>query len=264
MQRVIVRFLKVLAGIIVVLILGAFIFCVTVSDRYVVPIITYHSVDNTPNYLCPTVKVENFRRHMEFLKSKGFHIVTLDELVKGIREGKSLPRKSVVIAFDDGMDDNYAIAYPILKEYQFPAVMFVSSHFIGKDGYLTWNQLREMAKNGITIGSHSRYHKHIPDLTVEEQQQEIFESKKMLEEKLGIPVDYIAYPFGGFSDHIKDLVKAAGYKGACTTNRGRDRFNHDPYELNRIRMSDRRYGDFDLWLRFSGYYNFFRTLANPH
>jgi len=258
------NFLKIFAGILVCLVLVAAAFCVWVADKYVVPIITYHSVNDIANLSCPTVHVDNFRRQMDFLKRQGFHVLTLEELVEGTKQGKSFARKSIVITFDDGMEDNYTNAYPILKEYNFPATMFVSSHFIDLEGYMTWNQLREMSENNITIGSHSRYHKHIPDLSPEAQYEAIFESKKHIEVKLGRRVDYIAYPFGGFSDHVLQLVKDAGYKGACTTNRGRDRFNRDVYELNRVRLSNKKYDDMSLWIKFSGYFNFFRTLEKPH
>ena len=84
--------------------------------------------------------------------------------------------------------------------------------------------------------------------------------KKMIEDHLGHSIDYFAYPTGGFTQEVKGIVKAGGYKAAVTTNRGKDRFNIDLYELKRIHMneSDDTYSGFVLWSKLSGYYNLFR------
>jgi peptidoglycan/xylan/chitin deacetylase (PgdA/CDA1 family) len=175
-----------------------------------------------------------------------------------------LPRKSVVITFDDGYTDNYDHAYKILKKYGYPATIFVPSDLVNNEGYLNWVQMRKMINNGITIGSHTRRHAYLPDLSIEEQWDEIAASKKILETNLGVAVDYFSYPIGGFNDAIKQLVKKAGYKGATATNRGYDRLNKDVFELNRIRFSDKDHRIDYLWMKLSGYYNLFREAKAPY
>ncbi len=234
------------------------------SQRYVVPIMMYHNVQQSTHYVPNTVSPQNFADHMAFLKKNNFKVLSLDELVNIIQSGKPLPRKSAVITFDDGYEDNYIYAYPILKKYNFPAIIFVPSDQVDTKGFLTTDQIKEMMQHGIAIGSHTRTQAYLPNESYESQKDQIFESKRIIEEKFSQPVQYIAYPTGGFSEQIKALVKEAGYKGACTTNRGFDKSDKDVYELNRIRFGDRDIHDYNLWAKLSGYYNFLRKTKKPY
>lgn len=234
------------------------------SRQYVVPIMTYHHVEKTdrvePNWVSPA----NFERHMEYLHHHGFHVMRFSELVEAIEQGKKPSRKSVVITFDDGNEDNYTQAFPILKKYNFPAIMFVSSDLVNKPGRVTWDQLREMMAYGIEIGSHTRHHVYLPDKPLGIQIDEIKGSQRVLWQELGAEIKYFAYPSGGFSTRVKAILRESGYLAACTTNRGRDRLNRDLYELNRVRFSDKDNREDIFWAKFSGYYNFFRERRKPH
>ena len=99
-----------------------------------------------------------------------------------------------------------------------------------------------------------------PELSLAQAQDEIAGSKKIIEDHLGHSIDYFCYPSGGFTEDIKRLVQEAGYKAAVTTNRGKDKFNLDLYELKRIHMNntDDQYSGLILWFKLSGYYNLFR------
>ena len=234
------------------------------SNRYVVPIMMYHSVDYSDALKPNTVSPENFEFQMAYLKDHGFHVLSFNELVQLIQSDSPLPRKSAVITFDDAYEDNYTHAFKILKKYGYPAIIFAPSGLIGQKGHLNWEQIKTMAKGGIAFGSHTRFHSYLPDLPVEEQREEIFGSKRALEKQLGGAVDYFAYPNGGFSESIKQIVKEAGYKGAAATNRGYDRLNKDEFELNRVRFSDKDDRNDYLWIKLSGYYNFFRAAKKPY
>jgi len=239
-------------------------FLIWLSSHYVVPIMMYHNVNYTDVPKANTVSPQNFERQMQYLKDRGFHVLSFDELVQSVKRGESLPKKSAVITFDDAYEDNYTHAFKILKKYGFPAIIFAPSDLIGQDGHLNWEQIGEMAESGIAFGSHTRYHSYLPDLSADKQREEIIESKSNLEKRLGVAVDYFAYPIGGFSDSIKQIVEEAGYKGAAATNRGYDRFNKDVFELNRIRFSDKDDRNDYLWIKLSGYYNLFRAAKNPY
>lgn len=245
-----------------VIIIGGFL--LWLPGHYVVPIIMYHQVTYTDRPQTNWVSPENFEWQMAYLKDHGYNVIRLHELVEAIEEGRSLPRKTAVITFDDGYENNYTQAFKILKKYHFPAIIFVPSDRVNTEHYLTWEQIKEMIAAGIDIGSHTRTEAYLPDLMVERQRNEIQASKDILEQNLGITVEYFAYPIGGFSDGIKEIVKNAGYKAACTTNRGYDRFNKDLYELNRIRFSDKDIRKDYLWIKLSGYYNLFRKEKNPY
>lgn len=255
------RFIFIGVSVLVVLAGG---FCLWLPSRYVVPIMMYHHVAETGPLKLDTVSPQRFEWHMAYLKKHRFNVLRLDALVQAIREGRYLPPRSVVITFDDGYEDNYTHVFPVLKKYSFPATIFVSSDLMDMPGYLTIAQMREMMAHGMDIGSHTRTHVYLPELTEQEQIEEIQGSKKRLEEILGVPVKYFAYPGGGFTERIKELVRGAGYDGACTTNRGYDRLNRDVFELKRVRFSNKDNRRDYLWMKMTGFYNLFREMKDPH
>jgi peptidoglycan/xylan/chitin deacetylase (PgdA/CDA1 family) len=170
-----------------------------------------------------------------------------------------LPRNSVVITFDDGRGDNYDHAYPVLKKYNFPATIFIITQWVGKNPYLTREQIMEMSENRIDFGSHTRHHRHLPDLSEDELRDEIFNSKKDIEAALNKQINHFCYPSGGFTELSKELIREAGYRSATTTNRGAHRDNSDLFELNRIKVSNSdMVRPFNFMIKLSGYYNFFR------
>ncbi len=235
-----------------------------ISHRYVVPVMMYHHVNNADPKRQDTVSPERFDWHMAYLKRHGFNVLPLSALVKIIKEGGPMPRKSVVITFDDGYDDNYQYAFPILKKYGFPATIFVVTDVVNDEGYLTTAQLKEMLGQGIEIGGHTRRHAYLPGILGESLVNEIRDSKDWLERELGVMNADFAYPNGGVTEDAKRIVQESGYASACTTNRGFDRSNRDVYELKRVRFSDQDDRVDYLWMKLSGYYNLFRKSKNPY
>lgn len=254
----------------IILIFLTVLFCVFISfnlyikDKYVVPILMYHSIFKADTYKPNEVSSASFNFQMGFLKTKGYDVLSLDQYVEKKLNREKFSRKSVVITFDDGYVDNYTVAYQILKKYGFPATIFMPSDKVDLEERLTESQIKEMLVNRITIGSHTRTECYLPDADENQLYDEIVNSKKILEERFSIKVDYIAYCKGGFSDQIKQMVKNAGYKAALTTNRGFDKTNTDLFEINRIRISDRDTNNIMLWAKLSGYYNLFRKTKSPY
>ena len=119
-----------------------------------------------------------------------------------------------------------------------------------------------MADHGWTIGSHTRSHAYLPDLSPSEWKEEIVGSKKVLEEKLKRPVTFFSYPVGGFTEEIMACVVSAGYLAACTTNRGNTRSFH-PYRLTRIKMTNESH-PLVVWAKTSGFYEHFRREKQSH
>ena len=178
--------------------------------RYTVPILTYHDLGYKGGI---QVTPENFERQMFFLKEKHYNVIPLDELVEGIKKGKKFARNTVVITFDDGYQDNYSYAYPVLKKYGFPATIFLISDYIGnKPGFLGWNEIKEMSKNNISFGGHTRHHVYLPSIKDKNiLWDEIAGCKEIIEKHIGKRIDYFCYPRGGFNEEIEILVKKAGY-----------------------------------------------------
>lgn len=239
-----------------------------VSPRYAVPIFTYHGFNYEKGLMF--VRPEIFEKQMRYLKEKGSNIISLDELVEGIKNKKKFAHNTVVITIDDGYKNNFTSAYPILKKYGFPATIFLITDDIGaKSELMAWDEVKEMSKNNISFGGHTRNHVYLPSVDNEEiLWDEIYGSKKAIEDHLKIPVDYFCYPKGGFTEKAEMFVKRAGYKGACTTNRGKHILNPmNVYELRRISIRDADpYFSFSNIIdpisfraKLSGYYNIFRS-----
>jgi len=240
------------------------------TPRYVVPILVYHNIGYEKESFFVTP--ENFTKQMEYIKKNGYEVITLDELVRGIKEKKSFKRNKVVITFDDGYKDNFESAYLILKRFGFPATVFIITDFVGRDffangkKFLNWDDVIVMSKNRVSFGSHTKTHFDLGEPMDEEAAlAEISGSKKIIEQKIGMPVDYFCYPSGIFSNRAKELVAQAGYRGACTTNRGFADFNSDVYELKRIKVTNADMKNpISFWVKLSGYYNLLRKEKNPY
>ena len=254
---------KLLLSIFVFVFLAVAGFFVWIQDKYIVPILMYHHVSSSDVPGMNVVNPGSFRRQMSYLKNHGYQVISFDALVSAIKNQKPVEHKMVVITFDDGYVNNYTNAYPILKEFNYPAIFFMISDLVGKPGYMTWEQLGEISRNGLSIGSHTRWHAYLPDASEETQIDEIEGSKRILEQGLGGKIHYFSYPSGGFTENVKKLVARAGYKAACTTNRGHGRHNSDIYELKRIRINDDDDG-LSFWAKLSGYYNLFRKVKNSY
>ncbi|MBF0569664.1 MAG: polysaccharide deacetylase family protein [Candidatus Omnitrophica bacterium] len=226
---------------------------------YVTPVVTYHSInDHSPTHsYFNTVTPQVFAQQMDFLAKRGYRVLSMDEYVKGLNSGNNFCCKSVVITFDDGELDNYTTALPILEQRHFPAAFFVKAISHPEKNEMSSDQVKDAAARGITIGSHTSTHAYLPKCTSAQKEQEIVGSKKLLEAVLGSPVNYLAYPTGGYDDEVKQIARKAGYTAAFTTNRGPGRFNRDFWAIKRMRLKNSD-TDLILWFKLSGFYNLFR------
>ena len=131
-------------------------------------VLNYHKIDHT--FISLAVRPEDFDHQMKYLRDNGYHTISPDELYEALAGSGNLPENPVMITFDDGYEDNYTNAYPILKKYGFKATIFVVTGFLDKHkkGYLSWDEAREMNKNGINIESHTVNHRSMTDLTDDE------------------------------------------------------------------------------------------------
>jgi peptidoglycan/xylan/chitin deacetylase (PgdA/CDA1 family) len=249
-----------LSALLVVLALASGIF---IRANYVVPILMYHSVPAQANYANRlTVSAQAFERQMRFLKERKFNVLTLEELGGLISGKKRIPPRSVVITFDDGYRDNYSNAFPILQKYALPATIFIIVNEVSRlqGDRLSWEEISQMRDSGlITFGCHSFGPQPLVDIKEEEElRRQIVRAKKILEEKIGRPVNTFSYPGGLFSPRIRQLVQEAGYQAAVATNPGKRYPNDDIFALKRLRISENAKNLFVFWAETSGFYNFIR------
>lgn len=184
------------------------------------PILVYHVVrPSSPNDSAAVraiaVTPEIFDAEMNHLKSAGYHVVRFDDLEAYFTSDTPLPPKPIILSFDDGWGSQFIYAFPILEKYRYPATFFIFTNSIDHHGFFTLDNLRALQAAGMTIGDHSRSHPYLADITsTSTLWDEIAGSKQVLEQKLGIPINEFAYPFGQYNATIVSLVKEAGYKSA--------------------------------------------------
>jgi peptidoglycan/xylan/chitin deacetylase (PgdA/CDA1 family) len=204
-----------------------------------IPVLMYHSIDyEAGNEL--RIPKEKFREQMKYLKDNGFNTLSVDELYSHLTLGTELPQKPIVITLDDGYVDNYINAYPVLKEFNQKAVVFMITKTIDTDyNYLTTEQILEMDKNGMSIEPHTVNHPELDKLPYSQQKMELEDSKKALEKLLGREMKYIAYPYGKYNNDTLKIAEEVGYKMAFSTKSGLAEKSNGMYKLNRIYVSEK-------------------------
>lgn len=171
-----------------------------------------------------------FKEEIKYLSDSGYKTATLSELFNDV------PGKRVVLTFDDGYKDLASFVLPTLKEYGFRGVAFIIVDDVGKPGYVTWNDIKALRDQGWEIGSHSLTHPDLKIASDETTKKQIVESKKILEDKLSIKVEFFCYPAGKYNPTTITILKAAGYIGAVTIDSGRENSKTNIFELKRIRV----------------------------
>lgn len=208
--------------------------------RYL-PILMYHHIMPKPEAKAIgatnlNVPPEIFREQLDYLLSKGYNFLRLDEMMSGLKNN-SLPGKPMVLTFDDNYRDFYTNLYPILKEKNVKATVFVISQYVGGERYTDWWQLSEMAGSGLVlIGDHTLNHPSLPRQTKEEEYNQIVSAKKIIEEQIGVAVNYFAYPYGSVNVTSEQILKENGFLGAVTTIHTTPVCVGLPYELPRYRI----------------------------
>ncbi len=192
------------------------------------PILMYHHVGDPPEN-CPLkpalfVRASEFEQQLQWLKAHRYTSILLEDLRQSFLKRKSLPRRCVVITFDDGYANNFELAYPLLRQYGFVANFFITTGYIGGTDahgfrYMSAEQLRELQSAGMIIGSHTVTHPWLGRLPLEQAREELRESKKTLESILGAPVPWLCYPSGSFNDEVIGTARELGYVGACSVIR---------------------------------------------
>lgn len=201
-------------------------------------IVLYHRFGEGA-YPTTNIRLEQFEAHLKELKSGGYTVLPLTEIVAAFAEGRALPDRTVAITIDDAVASVYTRAWPRLKQAGLPFTLFISTeahdqHF--KD-YMTWEQLRELKAAGVTIGNHSVTHGHMVDTTPERNALEIEASNARFKAELGETPTLFAYPYGEYANAPRTLVEKAGFKAAFGQHsgvayRGADRFTLPRFALN--------------------------------
>jgi peptidoglycan/xylan/chitin deacetylase (PgdA/CDA1 family) len=185
-------------------------------------ILQYHHIsDNTPYSTSTSVAL--FKKQMQLLKKLRFRVWPLSRIINKLRNGESLPEKVVALSFDDAYSSFYSNAWPILKEYQYPAIIFVATTHITEqtNEYLSWKQLKYLSTQGVEIGSHSDSHDYLARQLYSENTPQRLEnirkdlqlSLDKIEQNLIISTRFFAYPYGEYSDALVKLIESLNLIG---------------------------------------------------
>lgn len=211
-------------------------------EKIQAPILMYHYIRDYQN---PQDKIgsglsispQNFEKQLEIIQTEGFETVTLDDIDSAWRGEKKLPNRPLIITFDDGYEDFYTAAFPLLKKYNMKSTVYMIAGYIDKPGYLKTKQLKELNMSElVTIGSHSLNHVDFYTLRRNELKYELTQSKKLLENLLESPVKHFAYPLGRYGKVIREEVERAGYSTATLIDLGYEHKEKDRYTLERVRI----------------------------
>lgn len=213
---------------------------------YAVPVLMYHRVaDLTPaEARSPlmrdlTVSPANFEEQVRTLKESGFTFLLASQVEQAVREHLPLPEKAVAVTLDDGYEDNFSVALPILRKYGVPATVFVVTASVDKPQRLSWGQILLMKAKGIGFGSHTVHHYDLTTLPESVLDEELQSSKRLLEFRLQQPVQNLAYPSGRYDERVKGRARAAGYLAAWKKGGGPVRPGDDLLMLPRVRVHGR-------------------------
>lgn len=217
-----------------------------------VPILMYHYISTPPEgadiyRVDLSVTEAAFAEQMAYLRDNGYTTVDFYDLSLAITNQAELPDKPIILTFDDGYADNYQNAFPVLAANGQKGVFFVVTEFIDKsrEGYLSWDMVKEMAAAGMRFESHSRTH---PDLTTLSRDGLIWElrgSQETLAAHIGYTPRYFCYPGGDYNDETIAMLQELDFWGAVTTSGGSWHGFDDRFEWRRIRMrNDTSIGEF--------------------
>ena len=195
------------------------------------------------------VSPEMFERHLKYFSDNNWSFIKMSELLE-----HDTQEKVVAITFDDGYEDNYSEAFPLLKKYNACATLYLvidrhqndwsakknpkhNKGDLAKKSKLSDEQVQEMVTSGIfELGGHTYSHPFLPNLSVEDKEHEMISSKSFLETKFNTNISSFAYPFGIYSSADVDIIKASNFISAVTTNEG-VASSDSIYELKRIKAS---------------------------
>lgn len=213
------------------------------------PTLMYHHIENadiakSAGHSGLNVPPEIFKQQMEYLVQKGYQTITAGELVAFFDNGKPISPKSILLTFDDGYADFGDNAYPILRQLNLSAILFLPTGLADNPGYLSWNKINEIAGYGkILIANHTRSHKSVLNPDTEVEQEIILADNQLQEHQLNNPKVF-SYPYGNENQHTVNFLNSKGYTLAFTTKPGSIMCKQLRLNLPRIRIGNQALNSF--------------------
>ena len=177
--------------------------------------------------------------NLVFFKNLLNNIIHNNLKLTSLSEWKKNNIGDIVLTFDDGLISDYELVYPLLRKMNLKATFFIVADFVGKSGYLNWDNIKEMSNSGMEIASHSSSHKYMTNLEVSQIKYELEISKIKIEKEIGKEIDSFAYPYGDCSNKLNRFAFEAGYKYICNSRPGLNDLNSSILSRNSIHSNIR-------------------------
>ena len=217
-------------------------FNITLADDLVssAAIFMYHRFGES-QYPSTNIRIEQFEAHLEEIKAGGYKVIPLRQIVVAFRRNEPLPDRTIALTIDDAFLSVYDRAWPLLKKAGLPFTLFVATDVLDakRPGYMSWEQLRDLTAAGVTIGSQTGSHPHLPTLQQDRLEKEFVRSNKQFRAELGFAPDLLAYPFGEFGSREKKVARAIGFIAAFGQHSGIAHSAEDIFGLPRFAMNER-------------------------
>ena len=208
------------------------------------PILEYHMVqaEDPEDAYEYNVPVEDFQQQLDYLQEQGYTTISIRDFLRAKKGLQELPDKPVILTFDDGYESNYTELLPILEARGMKATVFMVANSIGREKYLSWEQLKDMQHRGIEIGSHTANHLPLTEMDMETARNEVKLSKLLMEWN-GVDTIYtLSYPNGKYTTELRDMLKEEEYLAAVTGDAGLNTLDTDTYQLQRINIPHPSFG----------------------
>jgi len=185
-----------------------------------------------------SVSPQAFEAQLRYLVRAGYQPVTLCDLIYHLSLGTPLPEKPIILTFDDGYEDHYTNAYPLLQKYGFVGAFFIITEPVDsrRAGYMSWAQIEIMSTAGMEIGAHGYTHLDLRGQSVDYIIWQAVGSREAIEARLQQPVRFFSYPSGGYDEQVINVLRSANFWGAVTTEAGTKQSSRRPFALRRIRV----------------------------
>jgi peptidoglycan/xylan/chitin deacetylase (PgdA/CDA1 family) len=198
-----------------------------ILNRPQIPILCYHQIRNwspsdskrAKDYIVP---VDNFREQIKSLADNGYHTILPDQLYNYLLSGSALPSKPIMITFDDTRMEQYTIGSEEMNKYGFKGVFFIMTVALGKPGYMTREEVKQLADEGDIIGSHTWDHSNVKNYDFPDWIKQVDKPSHELEKITGKPIKYFAYPFGLWDKKAVGELKQRGFTAAFQLSERRD------------------------------------------
>ena len=203
----------------------------------------YHRFGES-RYPSTNISAEIFKQQLEYTKEQNLEVVSLGEVATRLAEDEELPAHAVSFCVDDAFRSFYDVGMPIIRQYDFPVTLFVNTDAVGTSGYLSWDELKELAAEGVEIGNHTANHAYLVELEPGETYQQwqkrirddIEKAQQKFEKHLGFKPTLFAYPYGEYSTGVVEIIKDIGFKAAYAQQSGVIHPDHNRYILPRFPM----------------------------